>query len=259
MQPSIPLSQQGRRLALCLIVTALFLHPRVGDAEELAVGKWINLSESADFEPWQEDRRGWVVASDASIDPSDEKRFSAKHGRGVLLAQGDASNLETRQKFCDVELRLEFMVPRDSNSGVKLNSLYEIQLRDTHDVEKPKGDDCGGIYPRAELAPRYRLLDAGFPPLENAAKEPGVWQSLELVFVSPRFDAQDGKKKTANARFERVVLNDRVIHKRVELKWPTGHAWNTKEEVPEGPLLLQGDHGPVAFRNVLIRELSRQP
>ena len=50
-----------------------------------------------------------------------------------------------------------------------------------------------------------------------------------------------------------VTLNGQVIHEDVELKWPTGHAWRTKKEVPRGPLFLQGDHGPVAYRNVRVR------
>jgi len=223
-------------------------------AAEAPGSTWVDLSTPADFNEWNEDHRGWVIAGDAALDSSDEKRLAPSPGKGVLVCQGDAANLESRRKFRDVHVKLEFMVPRGTNSGVKLNGLYEIQIRDSHGVEKPRGDDCGGVYPRAELNPRYRLLDAGFPPRENAAKQPGVWQTLEIRFTSPRLDGQ--KNKTANARFERVVLNGRVIHKNVELKWPTGHAWDSSEEVAQGPLLLQGDHGPIAFRNVRVRELA---
>jgi hypothetical protein len=73
-----------------------------------------------------------------------------------------------------------------------------------------------------------------------------------VLFLAPRFNAQG--KKTANARFVKVILNGQVIHENVDLKTPTGHAWRNKE-VAQGPLLLQADHGPVAFRNVRVRPL----
>jgi hypothetical protein len=124
-------------------------------------------------------------------------------------------------------------------------------MKDSHGKKTPNADDCGGIYPRAELLPRYRTIDKGFPPRTNAAKPAGTWQTLDIIFQAPRFDP-DGKK-TQNARFVKVTLNGQVIHEDVELKWPTGHAWRTKKEVPHGPLFLQGDHGPVAYRNVRVR------
>ena len=68
----------------------------------------------------------------------------------------------------------------------------------------------------------------------------------------PAFDAAG--KKTANAKFDRVELNGMVIHENQEVAYPTGHAWHNKEH-DKGPLLLQGDHGPVAFRNLRIKTL----
>jgi hypothetical protein len=128
--------------------------------------------------------------------------------------------------------------------------LYEIQIVDSWGVRKPTGSDCGGIYPRAELKPKYHHIDQGVPPRTNAAKRAGEWQTLDLIFLAPRFNAKG--KKIRNARFVKVVLNGKVIHADVELKTPTGHAWHQKE-IPTGPLLLQADHGPVAFRHVRIR------
>jgi hypothetical protein len=66
----------------------------------------------------------------------------------------------------------------------------------------------------------------------------------------PRFDAAG--KKTANARFVKVVLNGQGIHENVEVPYPTGAAWHDKES-PTGPLLLQGDHRPVACRNIRVQ------
>jgi hypothetical protein len=133
---------------------------------------------------------------------------------------------------------------------VKFEGVYEIQIADSWGVKTPKGSDCGGIYPRAELKPKYHHIDAGFAPRVNACRAPGEWQTLEVIFQPPRFDA-DGKK-TANARFVKVVLNGTLIHENVELESPTGNAWHDKEK-PTGPILLQGDHGPVAFRDVRVR------
>ena len=74
------------------------------------------------------------------------------------------------------------MIPNHSNSGVKLEGVYEIQIFDSWQVDKPTGADCGGIYPRAEQKPQYHHIDDGVPPLVNAAKKSGEWQTLEIVF-----------------------------------------------------------------------------
>jgi Domain of Unknown Function (DUF1080) len=143
------------------------------------------------------------------------------------------------------------MIPKGSNSGVKMMGLYEIQIFDSFNVKETTGADCGGIYPRAEDQPKYHHIDKGTPPKVNACKPAGEWQTLDMTFIAPRFDA-DGKK-TSNAKFVKVVLNDKVVQENIEVEYPTGSAWRLKKEVATGPLLLQGDHGPVAFRNVKIR------
>jgi 3-keto-disaccharide hydrolase len=112
-------------------------------------------------------------------------------------------------------------------------------------------DESTCPYPRAEEQPSYHRIDQGVPPRVNAAKPAREWQSLEIEFIAPRFDATG--KKTSNAKFARVVLNRKLIHENVEVSAPTGAAWRLVSEVPRGPLLLQGDHGPVAFRNIQVR------
>jgi len=174
-------------------------------------------------------------------------------GQGALVnGQGKTNDLVSREEWGDVELELDFMIPTRSNSGVKLQGLYEIQIVDSWKEEKATAHHCGGIYPRAELKPRYHHIDDGIAPKSNAAKPPGQWQSLRIVFRAPRFDDQG--EKVANARFDKVLLNGTMIHEDVELLYPTGHAWK-RQEKPVGSLLLQADHGPVAFRNVRIRPL----
>lgn len=216
---------------------------------------WTKLPADPSDAAWREGaHRGWSQVGDAHLDADRDRRLASDAGAGVLFSRGD-SDLYTASDFGDVEVRLEFMVPRQSNSGVKLNGHYEIQIRDTHGkpVDQLWGDDCGAVYPRAELGPPYKYLDRGVAPKVNAAKPAGEWQALEITFRAPRFDAAG--KKTENARFERVVLNGEVIHENVELKYPTGAAWDEKAEVPRGPFQLQGDHGPVAFRKISIRPL----
>ncbi len=239
-----------QRFVVTTVVVALgFLPYRVfADSDN----GWIVLSD--DLTAWQQTAGEWYVAGNARIDPKSDRHLVGKPGHGVLIngKDGRTKDLVTRRSWGDVEVRLEFMIPRHSNSGVKLEGVYEIQIVDTWKVAKPKGYDCGGIYPRAELKPKYHHIDDGIAPLTNAAKQPGQWQTLEIIFRAPRFDAKN--EKVANARFEKVMLNGKLIHDHVEVAHPTGHIWRQQEK-PVGPLLLQADHGPVAFRNVRLRPL----
>ncbi len=216
---------------------------------------WVTLSDSLGSESWQQPTGAWYIAGDARPVPANEKRLEGVAGTGVLIngPTGRTTNLTTKDSFGDCEFSCEFLIPKGSNAGVKFEGLYELQIFDSYGVAKPTGADCGGIYPKATLLPRYHHLDEGIPPACNASRPPGEWQTLEATFHAPRFDAEGNK--VANARLSRVVLNGQVIHQDQELRYPTGHAY-TRKEVAEGPILLQADHGPVAFRNVRVRSLS---
>jgi hypothetical protein len=242
---------RGRVAALLLVLAAL---APLGAEDQ----GWINLLGGKGLEAWKGKTDGWVVAGNAEMNPDNPRLLIDKPGKGVLIngSRGRAPNLLSKQDFGDVEVHVEFLVPKGSNSGVKLMVLYEIQIYDSWGVKEPTGSDCGGIYPRAELTPKYHHIDKGVPPRVNASRPPGEWQTLDIAFRAPRFDAQG--KKTASARFLKVVLNDQVVHDDVEVSTPTGHAWH-KPEVAAGPLLLQGDHGLVAFRNVRVRPLPAEP
>jgi Domain of Unknown Function (DUF1080) len=235
-----------RRFLLAPFVLSVLLAQ--GNAEERP---WKELIGANGFSAWKGEKN-WEEVGDVTLDPANAKRLAPKPGKGVLWngPNGRAHDLLSKDSFRDVELHVEFIIPKKSNSGVKFNGQYEVQILDSFGVAKPTGSDCGGIYPRAELAPSYRYLDKGTPPRVNAAKPAGEWQTLDVIFLEPRFDA-DGKK-TANARFVKVVLNGTVIHENVDQATPTGHAW-TQKETATGPILLQGDHGPVAFRNIRVR------
>jgi hypothetical protein len=163
---------------------------------------------------------------------------------------GRTVDLLTKGEFGDLEAHLDFVVPKGSNSGVYFQARYEVQILDSWGVEQPKPGDCGGIYERWKDGRGYE----GHPPRVNASRPPGEWQSFDVVFRAPRFDA--GGKKTANARFVKVVHNGIVVHENVEVTGPTRAAAFESDEKPTGPIMLQGDHGPVAFRNVRVRPLK---
>jgi hypothetical protein len=254
--PSVALEKEieamthAPRLAAGLAVAILLV---LAPAHALADG-WIDLSGKADMAAWRQPTEQWQIVGGVQVDPKNPKRLSSSPGRGILVngPKGKTRNLQSRQLFGDIEVQLEFMIPRGSNSGVKFEGLYELQIFDSWGVKTPTGSDCGGIYPRAELLPFYHHTDNGVPPRSNACKPAGTWQKLEAIFQAPRFDAAG--KKTANARFVRVVLNGTLIHENVQVKAPTGHYYREKE-VAAGPILLQADHGPVAFRNIRARPL----
>jgi hypothetical protein len=216
---------------------------------------WVSLLGDHELKAWKQPHGAWFLAGDARLDPRDATRLSPVPGEGVIIngPEGRTRNLATIENFGDLEAHLEFLIPRHSNSGVKIQGLYEVQICDSYDSKRLTGSDCGGIYPRAELLPRYHHLDNGHAPLVNAARPAGEWQSLDLEFKAPRFSASG--RKIANARFVKVVLNGKVVHEELELRAPTGHAWR-RPEVRRGPLLLQADHGPVAFRNLRVRALE---
>jgi hypothetical protein len=226
------------------------------------------LPASADDRPWTELLAGdkldaftgkaetWVFAKGVSLDKANAKKFAIETGSGSLVngEKGRASDLYTKEKFGDVELHIEFCIPKGSNSGIKFHGHYEIQITDSSGSKKElTGDDCGGIYPRAELKPKYHHIDKGIAPKVNAAKPAGEWQELDVIFIAPRFGSYG--KKTMNAKIVKATLNGKLIHENQELETPTGNNY-TKPEMAVGPLMLQGDHGPVAFRNFKVRKVA---
>ncbi len=242
------------RFSALLVTVVILLGMPSADLQADENG-WIELIGEKPLDAWANPGGDWVIAGDATVDPANPKRLAARSGHGVLVnsKKGTARDLISKQKFGPVELHVEFLIAKGSNSGVKLEGLYEIQIYDSWGVKDPRASDCGGIYPRAELKPTYHHIDKGVPPRTNACKRPGEWQTLDIIFLPPRFD--DHGMKTANARFVKVTLNGTIVHENVEVKTPTGHAWHEKE-IAEGQILLQGDHGPVAFRHVRARRYA---
>lgn len=144
-------------------------------------------------------------------------------------------DIYTEQKFGDCTIDIELMIPKGSNSGIYVMGEYEVQVLDSWGREKVGPGDIGGLYGAA--APRV-----------NASKKPGEWQRFVIDFQAPRFE---GDKKVSNAKFLKVVLNGQTIHENVEMKGPTPTGVAGKE-APTGPIMFQGNHQPVAYRNIRV-------
>jgi HEAT repeat protein len=206
-----------------------------------------------DFSTWRKHGE-WQIVGEAIMNPENEKLLTTKPGSGIIVngLKGKTVDLLSRAEFTDVRAHIEFMVPRGSNSGVYFMGRYEIQILDSYGVEHPKFSDCGGIYQRWDES-RTPKGYQGHSPRVNASLPPGQWQTFDVIFRAPRFDA--GGKKVANARFEKIIHNGISVHQNVEVTGPT-RARRYQDEKPTGPIMLQGDHGPVAYRNIWIAPLK---
>jgi len=206
-----------------------------------------------DFSEWRE-HGDWQIVGQASMNPENEKFIATKPGSGIIVngPTGNTIDLLSRPEFTDVRAHIEFMVPRGSNSGVYFMGRYEIQILDSWGVQQPTFSDCGGIYQRWDKNTTPKGYQ-GHAPRVNASLPPGQWQTFDVIFRAPRFDTSG--KKITNARFEKVIHNANVVHENVELTGPT-RASTYQDEKPTGPLMLQGNHGPVAYRNIWIVPLK---
>ena len=141
---------------------------------------------------------------------------------GVLKSPHSGANIRTEQTFTDFKLHIEFRYPKESNSGVYLRGRYEVQIIDSKGKE-PSSVELGGV---------YGFLD----PLEMMAKDAGEWQSYDITLIG---------------RLVTVVVNGKTIIYNQSIPGITGGALDSKEGEP-GPIMMQGDHGPIEFRNIII-------
>ena len=149
-----------------------------------------------------------------------ENQWKAEGGNMVISKTG--SNIVTDKTFTDFKLHIEFKYPKESNSGVYLRGRYEVQIADSKGLE-PLKDQLGAIY--------------GFiAPNEMMAKDPGEWQSYDITLIG---------------RLVSVAVNGKMVICSQEIPGITGGALDSHEGEP-GPILIQGDHGPVEFRNIQL-------
>ena len=141
---------------------------------------------------------------------------------GVLKSDKSGTNLITDSSYGDFKLHIEFRYPKGSNSGVYLRGRYEVQVQDDKGLP-PSNVHFAGVY--------------GFlTPNQMAALDPGEWQSFDITLVG---------------RVITVVANGKNVITEQIIPGVTGGALNSREGEP-GPIMLQGDHGPVEFRNIIL-------
>lgn len=198
--------------------------------------------------PVEETEKKKKSKQEKAIPVETPKAVTFTAGKGILLNNNDETkkdNLVTVFEHGDLELELEVMLPKGSNSGLYLQGRYEVQLFDSWGVKNAKYSDIGGIFRNWEK--ESGKIYMGKAPLSNPCKAPGLWQSLKISFRAPKFDMSG--RKIANAQFASVVLNGIKIHDHVEVPLPTGGPIENNEK-STGQLMIQGDHGAVAFRNI---------
>src|SRR5246127_3486176 len=184
----------------------------------------------------------WVVKKDGS-----PAKWKVENGYFEVVAK--TGDMRTKDSFGDCQLHVEFAEPNPpkgedqdrGNSGVFLQGLYEIQVLDSYQSKTYADGQAGAVYGQ-------------FPPLVNASRPPGQWQTYDIIFHGPRFDANG--KLTRPARVT-VLHNGVLVQDNVELTGPTGHHQRPPYTAgPEKlPLSLQDHNHPVRYRNIWIREL----
>jgi HEAT repeat protein len=214
-----------------------------------AISKRFLELTAGDLSAWAKPLGKWEVVGKVSKSTENEKKLIAETGNGIIYngPDGKTNNLLSAEEHGNVTAHIEFMVPKGSNSGIYFMGRYEIQVLDSYGVEdkKLRHAHCGGIYQRWKDGKGFE----GRAPKVNASKPAGQWQSFDIVFKAPRFNRRG--RKQANARFVKVVHNGIVIHENQEVTGMTRSGMSEKEK-STGPLMLQGDHGPVAYRNIYL-------
>jgi hypothetical protein len=265
-------------LAVVFLAVHGMTHATIG-ADDVPSGPgWKPLFNGKDLSGWTfrnpNAKKTWVVCDAVKLDPSNPARLvPIDKGRGpdaVLLCgdDGRGSDLMTDEKFYDYELYLEFTVPKGSNSGVYNRGLFEIQVFDSFGVTKPAFHDCGALYERAL-------------PEVNLAKAPGEWQSYAITMKGKKLSLVWNGKTVFHDKDVRYGETDKDAYLRltqenagkppelrVKLEEKDGKyvgyfgegGTRAGLDGPDrpGPILLQGDHGPVAYRNLRIRPLTEK-
>jgi hypothetical protein len=178
-----------------------------------------------------------------------EPKWKVENGYMEVLPK--SGPIRTKEKFADFQLHLEFATPAKvegtgqgrGNSGILLNGIYEIQVLDSYQNKTYPDGQCGALYGQT-------------PPLVNASKPPGEWQSYDIIFESPRWD--DAKKVIKKANVT-VIHNGVLLHHKREYLGTTPHKELGSYDRPHAPEMyieLQ-DHGnPMRFRNIWLRSIG---
>jgi len=172
---------------------------------------------------------------------------------GAMTVTRGSGDIVSRRSFGDVQLHIEWRTPAEvrgegqgrGNSGVYFMELYEIQILDSYENSTYPNGQAGAIYKQ-------------YIPMVNASRGPGEWQSYDVVFTAPRFDAAG---ELLNPAYLTVLHNGVLIQNHAELQGPTVWVGNPVYEAhaDRAPILLQNHGNPVSYRNIWVREIAGQP
>lgn len=193
----------------------------------------------------------WVMAESVFSDMLVDQDLEYEGVGDIIVNSKTGDNLVLNIDHGDLELEVDFMVPKGSNSGIYFQGRYEVQILDSWGKEEITTDDIGSIYPDFDEV--KGIASNGSVPMVNAAKAPGLWQNFKILFRAPKFD--ESGTKISNAEFEKVYLNGMLIQENVEVPKATRSSMSS-DEVATGPLMIQGDHGSVAFKNLKYKKMG---
>jgi hypothetical protein len=173
-----------------------------------------------------------------------------KVGEGYFEVVRKSGYIYSRQAFGDCQLHVEFWEPSPAvgegqdrgNSGVFLMGLYEIQVLDSYKNRTYADGQAGAVYGQ-------------YPPLVNASRPPGEWQTYDIVFHAPRFG---GEGKLLQPARVTVLFNGVLVQDNVEIRGPTASGEPYKAGPDKLPLALQDHNHPVRYRNIWVRELKEE-
>jgi hypothetical protein len=251
-------------LSFMVLATAGLLGGSVVDAQTLT--KWkphdMNRPVPAVIDPGtpSTETSAGRPPSDAAVlfDGKDLSKWSQKDGSSAKWKVGDgyfevvpkSGYIYTRQPFGDCQLHVEFAEPSPAkgegqdrgNSGVFLMGLYEIQVLDSYQNRTYADGQAAAVYGQ-------------YPPLVNASRPPGQWQTYDIVFHAPRFD---GDGKLVRAARVTVLHNGVLVQDNVEIHGPTATDKPYEAHPEKLPLALQDHNHPVRYRNIWVRELAAE-
>jgi len=218
----------------------------------------LNDIKLDNLEGFESASKNWEIVGDIQ-GKYDSESLNPSNGAGVLynnfkkeIQFKDGHNLFTKFNHGDIYLELDIMVAEGSNSGIYFQSRYEVQILDSWNSKLLTSSDMGGIYERWKDDKGFE----GNAPLKNASLAPGLWQHMEISFQAPRFDATG--KKIMNAKFNFIKLNGIILHENIFVTGPTRSSV-AEDEKSLAPIMFQGDHGVVAFKNIhyaLLEDLN---
>ncbi len=212
-----------------------------------ATGSWDQVAtpfNGENLDGWKlkgpKERNHWRVGT-AAVHPDDPTKLKhKKDGTALVNTKANGVNLYSTFHHGDAVVEIDVMVPEGANSGIYLQGDYEVQVLDSHGKEEIGMGDMGAIF-------------GAKPPTDPRYEPAGTWQTYQIHFRAPRFN--DDGEKVANARFEKVILNGKVIQRNIEMPGPTPGGLDG-EESAKGPLLFQGNHDAVAYRNLRVWPLE---